>query len=160
MAAKKKKRATKAKKPMDYDVIEPLAQAIPITNEAVDALEAVYGALPDRYREFMTRFGPGEYGGWFSVYDPAAVHSFTKENRAFIRDNLDLWDDAANELSLADLERLVFLAHTTAGELGMLGYVGGAPERLLFFPRPRIGSRMEEMGPTFAHAIARWFEED
>ena len=160
MAEKKKKRATEAKKPIDFDVIEPLAQAMPAANEAVDALEAVYGALPDRYREFMTRFGAGEYRGGFFVYNSAAVHRFTKENRAFIRDNLDLWDDAAKEISADDLERLVFLAHTTGGELGMLGYVGGAPERLLFFPRPSTGFRMEEMGPTFAHAIARWFEED
>lgn len=161
MAAKKRtQRAPKGPKPLDLAKTEPVASAVPVASARLDALEAAHGPLPAGYREFMSRLGAGEYGGAFYVYPPDRVAAFTKENGAFIRSELELWENADEVLAKGAADRLVFLAHTTAGELGMLAFVAGAPDQLLFFPRPSLGCRVERMGPTFLHAAARLWPED
>lgn len=109
----------------------------------------------------MSRLGPGEYEGAFYVYvPPDRIAAFTKENGAILRDNLELWENAGDVLAEGEVDRLVFLAHTTAGELGMLAFVTGASDRLFFFPRPSVGCRVEPIGPTFLHAAARLWPRD
>jgi len=155
------KRTRKKKKPsagLDFAEIESAGS--PLTAAQIDALEAAHGPFPARYREFMLRLGPGEYRGSFFVYGPDDLLKKTTQNRAFVADNLDLWDNAGKVLSSTDVARLVFLAHTTAGQLGMLAFVGGAPRRILFIPRPRIGCVIEELAPSFAEAVVRFFQDE
>jgi pyruvate/2-oxoglutarate dehydrogenase complex dihydrolipoamide acyltransferase (E2) component len=159
----------------DFDTIEPSCRFADVTPEELDALEAEYGTLPPRYREFMLRFGAVDHLSAFVVFAPDRVRSNTTSRRPFFKKhllrfdrnlrlasvNVDLWPNADRVLVPDHATRLVMLAGASSGDLGDLFFVSGAPERLLWFPRP--GSRdgaIQDVGPTFAHAIARYFEDD
>jgi hypothetical protein len=44
--------------------------------------------------------------------------------------------------------------------LATLAFVARQPARLYRFQRPSMKSMIEDVGPTFAPAIAKYFEED
>jgi hypothetical protein len=172
-----RKRARKKKiKPVDFDDIKAPAGSQKVTKKDLDALEAEYGELPRLYRELVTRFGAGEYRGTLGVCGPAQVRKWTTQWRVefFGKQLLDfkdhvrlptlkalLWANVNDVLSPDDVPKLVVLALASAGDLATITFVSGEPERLLRFPRPgRLGLEVEEVGPTFAHAIAKYFEDD
>jgi hypothetical protein len=163
-----------AGEPVDFDAIEPAPGHVQVTEAELDALEKEYGALPPRYREFMGRFGAGDYRGVLGVLGPAQVRATTEARRTFFKDNLllfkgtvrlrtlktTLWQNANDVLSPDDVTRLVVLAQATGGDLATLAFVSGEAGRLLRFQRPGRKTRIEQVGPTFAHAIAKYFEDE
>jgi pyruvate/2-oxoglutarate dehydrogenase complex dihydrolipoamide acyltransferase (E2) component len=166
-------RPRKPPSPVAWTAIQPVPGSLKVTKKDLDALEAEFGDLPPGYRDFMMRFGAAEFGGILGVYTPDQVRKTTADRRPFFREHLlefeahvrlatlqtKLWANANDVLVPDDIARLVVIAHATAGDLATLAFVSGSPERLLRFQRPSMKSVIEDVGPTFAHAIAKYFED-
>jgi len=165
MATLRKAKKTRKAKPLvaiDFAVIDAPAKRVVVEESELDALEKAYGELPPRYREFMSRFGPAEYFRTLYVHPLARARKTTEELRSFFASNIGLWENASRLLAKGEETKLVVLGNGVAGPMngGWLVFVSGSPERLLVLPRPQIGCEIVEAGPTFAHAIAPFFEED
>jgi len=173
-AAARKARPRKPPTPVPWTAIKPVPGSTKVTKKDLDALEAEVGPLPPAYRDFMMRFGAAEFGGILGVYTPDQVRKTTADRRPFFREHLlevenhvrlatlktKLWANANLVLVPDDVLRLVVLAHATAGDLASIAFVSGEPGRLYRFERPSMKSTILDVGPTFAHAIAKYFEED
>lgn len=138
---------------IDYAEIDPPPSPRRVAPAALDAFaRAQDTALPQRYAEFMERFGPGIYFGEIEIYSIDEATRVTDDLRRadHFAPTSDLWENTSAVLSPEDARHLVILGHTLNGD--WLAFVAGHPERLLKFPRD--GSRIVDVGPTFASALA------
>jgi len=139
--------------PIDFDDLERPANPVEVPMLDLDALGHEYDtALPPHYSEFMNRVGPGTYLSEVCVYPLAEVRKVTdglRDSNHFTKD-ASLWDNTADMLSPDEAKRVVILGHSLSGD--WIGFVGGAPERILVFPRHQ--RKIVDVGPTFAHALA------
>ncbi len=110
--------------------------------------------MPPGYRDFILAHGQGTYCRVLSVHPPDRVVTATAELRGYFPGHTQLWSNAADVVTTdeATWRRGFQLGSSLDGDV--LAFVGGTPERLRVLPRQR--QVIDEVGPTFAHALA-WF---
>jgi hypothetical protein len=136
--------------PLDFDTITPPTKRVRIAPKALEALEyELASALPLRYREFMERFGPGEYFRLVHIYalDKVRIDDFTSQ--AFI------WANTDTILTPAQVRQVVVVGFGLNGD--WVAFVKGAPERVLIFPH--TDGPIIEL-PSFAHALCKYRPSD
>jgi hypothetical protein len=121
-----------------------------VSEKELDALESSLGTtLPPRYREFMTRFGPGEYFALVCVHslDKVRIDDFTSQ--AFI------WANTDKLLTPDEIKHVVLVGYGLNGD--WLAFPKGAPKRVLVFPH--TDGPIVEVS-SFAHALGKYRRDE
>jgi hypothetical protein len=117
------------------------------------ALERAFStALPERYREFLERFGTGEYCNVLGIRSPLVAIEKTETVRKYEVFTANAQWSNVEILTPQERETLVVIATSIDGD--ELAFVAGAPDKLFVFPRHL--DEIDAVGPTFADALA-WF---
>jgi hypothetical protein len=124
----------------DVILISSRIQAVPVAE--VEALEQHLGfALPDGYRDFITRFGEGDYCDLFRIYPPVRI----REEYASYRDAWEGWyyeyegvnhwffEGSEHILSEAQLQACIIIGDSFDGD--EIVYYPPQPDKLFVLPR-------------------------
>jgi hypothetical protein len=123
----------------------------PTPSEEVDALERELGfALPSGYRDFVTRFGEGDYADLFRVSTPAAIRAHLAEDRARWAKS---WFFAGSEhlLTQREMADAVRVADTFDGD----EFVAHPKRRDVVFVLPRDSDRIVTL-PADLRGLTGW----